>query len=191
MPQYRREWIPGGTFFFTLVTEGRAPLFADELARNQLHDAMKECGQHRPFTLEAIVLLPDYLHLLLTLPDGDSDFSTRIASIKAMFTQSHLATGGIEQSRSDSRQTKRRRGVWQRWFWEHAIRDEKDYNSHLDYIHYNPIKHGYVACPHLWQFSSFARHVANKNYDSIWQCTCEERPATPPIFNQLPTDNME
>lgn len=159
MPYFRRVFVPGGTYFFTLVTERRAPLFADATARRLLHEAIAECGYRYPFALDAIVLLHDHLHLLMTLPPADADYPTRVSFIKAAFTRSHLAGGGVEQPRSSARVRKRRRGVWQRWYWEHRIRDGRDRHCHLDYIHYNPVKHGYVTCPHAWPFSSFARHV--------------------------------
>ena len=122
--------------------------------------------------LDAIVLLPNHLHLLLTLPPNDADFSTRIAAIKADFTRGYLAAGGAEQPRSTGRVRKRRRGVWQRWFWEHAIRDDTDLHRHLDYIHYNPVKHGVAACPHAWPFSSFERFVRERSYVRDWMCGC-------------------
>jgi putative transposase len=148
MPNYRRAIQPGGTFFLTLVTERRAPLFATDNARALLRSSITNCQKFHPFLLLAIVLLHDHLHLLITLPDGDSDFSRRITSIKSTFTRSFLAAGGTEQSRSRSRLRQRTRGIWQRRFWEHTIRDEDDRIRHLDYIHYNPVKHQYVDCPH-------------------------------------------
>src|SRR5678816_3269059 len=119
MPTYRRLFHPGGTYFFTLVTENRAPILCSDSSRKILHDAIATCAKARPFSLNAIVLLPDHLHLLITLPENDSSFSIRISSIKAHFTHHYLASGGQEQLRQDSRLRKRRRGVWQRWFWEH------------------------------------------------------------------------
>ncbi len=191
MPYYRRRRVPGGTYFFTLVTEGREPVFAAEEARRLLHDAVAACGRRRPFLLDAGVLLLDHLHLLLTLPPGDTDFSTRLASIKACFTHSFLASGGVEQPRSESRVHKRRRGIWQRWFWEHHIRDIGDRNRHLDYIHYNGVKHRLATCPHAWPFSSFERYVRARVYQSEWQCTCNGRACTPPSFEGLPVGEME
>jgi putative transposase len=130
--------------------------------------------------------------LILTLPAGDADFSTRIVTlVKVNFTRWHLAAGGKEQPRSTSRRAKRRRGVWQRWFWEHAIRDATDFNAHLDYVHYNPVKHGYAPCPHLWEFSSFARHVAAGGYSRDWLCVCNGRGAEAPSFEGLTLERME
>jgi len=175
MPNYRRAIQPGGTFFPTLVTEGRAPIFAAQGARRMLHDAINRCREFHPFELGGIVLLHDHLHLLITLPDGDYDFSRRITFIKSALTRSFLASGGGEQPRSASRLRQRARGVWQRRFWEHTIRDEGDRVRHLDYIHYNPVKHRYVDCPHAWPHSSFHRFVAQRRYERDWCCRCEGR----------------
>jgi putative transposase len=191
MPYYRRAHIPGGTFFFTLVTENRAPILCDDLARTVLHSAIADCAQLRPFVVNAIVLMPDHLHMLVTLPEDDADFSTRLAFVKARFTHDFLACGGTEQLRSASRLAKRRRGVWQRWFWEHAIRDTADLNNHLDYIHFNPVKHGLASCPHAWPYSSFSRHVRQNSYDSDWQCTCDGQTCRPPELGTLNTHKME
>src|SRR5215208_6246249 len=97
MPMYRRAHVPGGTLFLTLVTENRAPLFHDDAVRRLLHDAFAECRRRRPFVLDAIILLLDPLHVMLTLPPDDADLSTRVAAIKASFTSAYLAAGGAEQ----------------------------------------------------------------------------------------------
>lgn len=191
MPSYRRAHAPGGTFCFTLVTESRAPIFESEHARRLLHDAIAECAKRRPFVLDAIVLLPDHGHMLMTLPEGDGGYSMRLAAIKATFTRSYLAGGGVEQVRSAARVAKRRRGVWQRWFWEHLIRDQDDFNAHLNYIHYNPVKHGLAKCPHAWTFSSFHRWVERGGYAADWQCTCNGQPNVPPRFDSLAVERME
>ena len=191
MPHYRCLIRPGGTFFFTLVTENRAAILCEDTARKILHDAIADCASRRPFALEAMVLLPDHAHLMMTLPDGDSDYSTRIAGIKATFTRGYLAAGGSEQPRSASRQRKRRRGIWQRWFWEHAIRDDDDYEKHFDYTHWNPVKHGLVTCPHEWDYSTFQRSVRQGVYEQDWQCACDGRIVKPPDFKGLNLDQME
>jgi putative transposase len=191
MPRYRRAFCPGGTFFFTLVTENRAPIFNTPAARTLLHRAIARCGKTRPFNNDAMVLLPDHLHLMLTLPPGDADYPTRIASIKANFTHAWLAENGHEEPRSASRIKARRRGVWQRHYWEHWVRDQDDYNQHLDYIVYNPVKHGLASCPHLWPYSSFERAVGRRLYSVDWQCTCDNRQPIQPNFDKLPVDQME
>jgi putative transposase len=191
MPNYRRAHVPGGTFFLTLVAENRAPLFNEERARRFLHDAIAHCARRRPFRLDAVVLLPDHLHLMLTLPPDDADFSIRVASIKSALTRAYLAAGGAEQPRSASRVRKRRRGVWQRWFWEHTLRDADDRNRHLDYIHYNAVKHGLAPCPHARPHSTFHRHVGDGYYEPHWQCACNGRVRRPPDFSGLAVGEME
>lgn len=191
MPEYRRIFIPGGTYFLTLVTDGRRPVFAVEWARRVLHESFVACRSSRPFEIDGIVLLPDHLHLVMTLPEGDEDFSRRIAAIKASFTHEYLCAGGHERPRNDSKASRRERGVWQRRFWEHRIRDMEDLNNHLDYIHYNPVKHGLVACPHAWPHSSFQRWVDKQGYQSTWLCSCASGVVTPPRFETLNQTAME
>jgi putative transposase len=168
MPNYRRARIPGGTFFFTLVTEQRAAIFAEPTARGMLRRAFIDCRSRWPFRVEAIVLLPDHLHAVWSLPRGDPDYSRRWAWIKKEFTKAWVAAGGAERGVSDSRHRNGRRGVWQRRFWEHCIEDEDDLERHYDYIHYNPVKHGLVSTPGDWPFSSFHRFVKLGAYPAEW-----------------------
>lgn len=168
MSLYKRYYVPGGTYFFTLVTEGRSPLFACENARQILARKLRECQERHPFTMVAIVLLPDHLHMLWSLPQNDTRYSARLSWLKGYFTREWLLSGGHEQSREGSRNPERRRGVWQRRFWEHTIRDEADLESHADYIHYNPVKHGYAKAPCDWEWSSFHRFVAAGQYERNW-----------------------
>jgi len=179
MPEYRRAFRPGGTFFLTLVTEQRAPIFANESFRSMLRSAVDRSRELHPFVLDAVVLLPDHLHMLMTLYDGDADFSIRLANIKAGFTRAYLAARGTEQNRSASRVRQRMRGVWLKRFWEHTIRDDDDLRRDLDYIHYNPVEHGYVNCPHDWPHSSFHRCVSEERYARDWCCQCK-RAVIPP-----------
>ncbi|MDB5355891.1 MAG: transposase [Phycisphaerales bacterium] len=185
MPNYLRALRPGGTFFLTLVTEGRALIFGAESARTMLHDAIERCRVHHPFTLDAIVLLPDHLHILMTLPEGDGDFSVRIANVKSHFTRSYITDGGAEQARSGSRLRQRSRGVWQRRFWEHVVRDADDLRRHFDYVHYNPVKHKHVRCPHAWAHSSFHRLVAEERYERNWCCQCDGPAAAPDKIDDI------
>lgn len=159
VPFYRRAFVPGGTYFFTLVTEQRNRIFEFELARKILSSKIRDCQAKWPFTIDAIVLLPDHLHAILTLPPDDDRYPTRLGWIKKEFTKEWMMQGGLECPRSKSRISNRRRGVWQRKYWEHVIADESDYENHVDYLHYNPVKHGYVADPALWQFSSIHRFI--------------------------------
>ena len=117
----------------------------------------------RPFTIEAIVVLPDHLHAIWRLLDGDADFSTRWRTIKHDFSIA-LQDGVV----SPSQQRKGEKGIWQRRFWEHAIRNETDWCRHIDYIHFNPVKHGYVTSPSTWPYSSFLRAVEKGWYPPDW-----------------------
>ena len=168
MPNYRRWYVPGGTYFFTVVTHLRRPIMASECARKHLHDAIEELQDKQPFSLTAIVLLPDHLHTIWTLPANDSDYSGRWAVIKESFTRRFLRDGGADGPRSASRVAKRERGVWQRRFWEHVCHHEQDFKNHLDYLHWNPVKHGLVRCVRDWPWSSFHRYVELGEYEPTW-----------------------
>lgn len=191
MPNYRRRLRPGGTYFFTLVTYQQEPFLCRPLARGLLRDAILACQADRPFILDAVVLLPDHLHAICTMPPGDFDFSTRWGVIKKSFTQSWLAAGGREGSVSESRAANRRRGVWQRRFWEHGVRDVDELQGCADYVHYNPVKHGLARCPHEWPWSSFSRWVRDGVYPPDWKCVCDGRATEPPTFGQFDLDAME
>ncbi len=168
MPNYRRYRIEGGTYFFTLKTENNLPLFQDKNNVHLLGQVIRETKRKWPFEINAIVLLPDHLHALWILPQADADYSKRWAWLKREFTVRYLSSGGHEQSRSNSQSRNRRRGVWQRRFWEHMVRDEDDFDAHFDYIHWNPVKHQYVLRPCLWKHSSFHQWVKRGVYPSNW-----------------------
>jgi putative transposase len=170
MADYRRYYVPGGTVFFTIVTKERARFLCTALARRILREKLRECRARWPFRVDAIVLLPDHLHCVFSLPPGDVNYSRRWAWIKKEFTKCYLAEGGREQAVSAPRQQRGDRGVWQPRFWEHQVRDEHDFEQHLDYIHYNPVKHGLAACPKDWPFSSFRRWVGRGVYPLNWAC---------------------
>ncbi len=174
MADYRRCYVPGGSFFFTVVTERRAPILGNDAAHELLRAAFRDCRQRWPFRVDALVMLPDHLHAIWTLPPDDADYSKRWGAIKKYFTQSWLAAGGTEQPSTDSRARYRRRGGWQRRFWEHTLRDERDYARHFDYLHYNPVKHGLVDAPRSWPYSSFHRWVESGVYDREWGCVAPE-----------------
>ncbi len=127
--------------------------------------------------MNAIVLLPDHLHCIMTLPDGDHDFASRWRSIKAGFSRLYLERRSHLANRSLAAGMKNedRHAVWQRRYWERTIRDEEEYYRLCDYIHYNPVKHGHAQCPHEWEWSSFRRFVANKLYEQDWGCVCKQR----------------
>ena len=191
MPEYRRAYIPGGTFFFTLVTYRRARFLCDHRARSILRECIHACRQRHPFVVEAMVLQPDHIHAMWSLPEGDADFSTRFLVLKKSFTERWLRAGGWEGAISNSRRRNRRRGVWQRRFWEHVIRDQDDFNNHLNYIHYNPVKHALATCPHAWPYSTFAGWVKKNAYAKDWCCACGDRPPKPPDFKSLSGMAME
>lgn len=176
MSDYRRNYVEGGTYFFTLKSENNAPVFRDD-AVTLLGTVFRETQEKWPFLVPAMVLLPDHLHAIWTLPTGDDKYSLRLAWLKKEFTKRYLQAGGTEQPTSLSRQHNRRRGVWQRHFWEHTIKDENDFQRHFDYIHWNPVKHGYVKCPADWPHSSFHRWVAQGVYPPNWGCSGREPPS--------------
>ena len=166
--EYRRVHMPGGVFFFTLVTNGRHPFLVAPESRAALRQAIRDVRMRHPFAVHAIVLLPDHLHLLTELPVGDEDFSVRVGGIKRRFTELYLSTGAWEPPMSAGRRHKRYRGVWQPRFWEHTIRDARDYKLHLDYVHVNPLKHGLVDRVANWPWSSFHRYVRLGEYELDW-----------------------
>ena len=177
MPSYRRWRVAGGTYFLTLATHQRRPILCTPRAREILGLTMEQEQSRRPFTLDAIALLPDHIHLMIRLPTGDEDYSTRIGQIKRSFTLTWLAGGGKDGVGSASRRRQRYRGVWQKRFWEHTIRDRRDWSLHLDYIHANPVKHGLVCSPGDWAWSSFHRYVRAGWYEADW-CGHVELPGT-------------
>ncbi|HEU5116939.1 MAG TPA: transposase [Isosphaeraceae bacterium] len=168
MPDYRRWYVPGGTYFFTVVTYDRFPFFRDPSAIEYLGKAMREVRIRQPFVTLATVVLWDHLHCLWTLPPGDANYSDRWRRIKAAFSRSWCGEGGPERPQDHSRSKKGERGIWQRRFWEHVVQDEADLERHCDYIHYNPIKHGYVKYPGDWAWSSFQRFVRLGQYEPGW-----------------------
>jgi putative transposase len=169
IPNYRRWLNPGSTSFFTVVTHERRAIFQDPEAIRIFGQVLRDVRQVAWFRTIAIVVLPDHLHCIWTLPPKDDDFSTRWKLIKSKFTVSWCLQPSREEGRlSSSRQRKGERGVWQRRFWEHAVRDELDLERCVDYIHYNPVKHGYVLAAQQWPWSSFNRFVAEGQYPKQW-----------------------
>lgn len=166
MPNYRRVWVPGGTFFFTVnLLERRGQRLLVEHI-DMLRAAFCEAQRARPFHVIAIVVLPEHLHCLWRLPEGDADNADRWARIKSGFSRRLPKT----EHRSVARVSKRERGIWQRRFWEHMIVDEHDFQAHLDYIHYNPVKHGHVSCAVEWPYSSLHRYIASGEFPEDWAC---------------------
>ncbi len=158
MSNYKRVYIPGGIFFFTLVTHHRKPLFADELNIKALRHAFIKVKSIRNFQIDAIVILPDHLHSIWRLPENDVDYSGRWREIKKVTSREI----NFRSNRANERP------IWQRRFWEHSIQDEEDWRRHMDYIHYNPVKHGLVTRPADWEWSSFQKLVERGWYEEDW-----------------------
>ncbi len=168
MPDYRRWYVPGGTYFFTLVTFDRLAFLTSDQARSLLREAIDEVREEMPLQVVAWVLLPDHLHTVWTLPAGDSRYSERWKRIKGEFSKSYLASGGEEGTRNRSRRRRREAAVWQRHFWEHTVEDEDDLFGCVDYVHWNPVKHGLVRRVRDWPWSTFHRFVKAGHYTTDW-----------------------
>ena len=163
MSHYRRSLVPGGTYFFTVALANRnATTLTQHIDR--LRSVYAAVTAAAPFETVAICILPEHLHAIWTLPRGDTDFSTRWQRIKGNFSR------GLppDEHRSQSKRDRREKGIWQRRFWEHQIRDEQDLERHFEYIHFNPVKHGFVRRVVDWPYSSFHRYVANGWVSQNW-----------------------
>jgi putative transposase len=159
IPDYRRNRVPGGSYFFTVNLRDRhSHLLVTEI------DAVRAARTDHPFHIDAWVVLPDHMDCLWTLPPGDARFPVRWQTIKATFSRSVPPA----QDRRASLIRKREAGIWQRRYWEHTIRDDRDFAAHMDYIHFNPVKHGLAAHPADWSFSSFRRCMALGLYHDDW-----------------------
>ena len=170
MSNYMRVKFPGGLYFFTLVTFERRKFLTSEPSRRLLRQVWKDVREKYPFTVEAICVLPDHLHCIWRLPVGDCDYPKRWKLIKGMFTRRYLKAGGQEGTRNLSRRGKREAAVWQRRYWEHTIRNDIDFARHVDYIHFNPVKHGYVSTPVDWHWSSYHRYLKLGYYSEDGGC---------------------
>ena len=172
--RYRRARVKGGTYFFTVVTHNRAKVFNRSVNVELLRQAFRTVINRHPFNIDAFVLLPDHLHCIWTLPKGDADFSMRWRLIKSYFSRQINSVGWVEErnptetTTSTSRLRKNEKGIWQRRFWEHLIRDQEDLRRHVEYIHYNPVKHGLTNMPFDWMHSSFHRYVNEGIYNAKW-----------------------
>jgi REP-associated tyrosine transposase len=164
MPNYRRVWCPGGTYFFTVTLLERH--HNDLLVRHidALRHAVACVRARHPFTIHGWVVLPDHLHCVIELPSGDANYAMRWALIKQRFSKAIPAT----EPRNEARQRRAERGIWQRRYWEHLIRDERDYAAHMDYVHFNPVKHGLVSRVQDWPHSTFRRLVRMGVYPLEW-----------------------
>lgn len=164
MPDYRRAWSPGGTWFFTvtLLERHNNPLLTQYI--DVLRQAVARTRADDTFVIHAWVVLPDHLHCVIELLEGDTDFSLRWRLIKARFSR---AIPNI-QWRNAARQRRGERAIWQRRFWEHLIRDQADFNAHMDYVHINPVKHGLVKSVVEWPYSTFHHLVQEGVYPMDW-----------------------
>ena len=174
MPDYRRAHVVGGAFFFTLITFQRRPILTQVPYRTALRQAIDNVRQRLPFQSLAWVLLPDHLHTIWKLPATDMDFSLRWSLIKQHVTrQCQRPSSMVAPSRS--RQKRGEGTIWQRRFWEHTIRNDEDLRRHVDYIHFNPVKHGYVERPSDWPYSTFHKYVRDGIYSTDWAATGDDK----------------
>jgi putative transposase len=161
---YRRALHKGGTYFFTVNCLQRKD--NDCLVRNisLLREVIAKVKQSHPFKIHAWVVLPEHMHCVMELPEGDADFTKRWMLIKMLFSR------GIPKNerRSKTRVGRRERGIWQRRYWEHLIKSEKDYQAHMDYVHINPVKHGLVKKVKDWPYSTFHKLVEQGVYTQDW-----------------------
>ena len=168
MVRYRRNFVPGGTYFFTVTLADRT---SSALAQHigDLRMAFRITKQERPFRIDAIVILPEHLHTIWTLPSDDSDFSGRWKRIKGHFTHRLVAAGApVKRHRNGEY------ALWQRRFWEHTIRNDADFERHVDYVHFNPVKHKLVSRVRDWPYSSFHAYVRHGLLPDDWAGDADE-----------------
>lgn len=168
MSHFRRSRVTGGTFFFTVVTCRRQRFLCDDDVRVALRESIRHTREQHPFEIDAWVLLPDHMHCMWTLPDGDADFSVRWNVIKRGVTRRVGARLQRADLMNESKSAHRESTLWQRRFWEHQIRDDRDLQAHVDYIHFNPVKHGYVARAIDWPYSSVHRSIRDGVISDDW-----------------------
>jgi putative transposase len=168
MPEYRRVKTSGGTYFFTIVTHLRRPILTNEIVRLALREGIQRARQTLPFQIDAWVLLPDHLHAVLTLPPEDNNYAARWAIIKRQVSILCGKQFCEIATLSKSKQKRKESGIWQRRYWEHQIRDDLDYQRHMNYLHWNPVKPGNVQQVADWPFSSFHRLAAAGMYPPDW-----------------------
>ena len=174
MSNYRRADAPGACYFFTVVTYRRRKILIDDDCRVWLRNAVIDTRKQYPFIVDAWVLLPDHLHCIWTLPENDNNFSVRWNGIKSRFTTCSKHKLHKPEWVNASKQKHREGTIWQRRFWEHQIRDNNDYQNHVDYIHYNPVKHGLVKTAYEWPYSTFHRYVKQGIYPADWGGTSNQ-----------------
>ena len=164
MPDYRRSFVPGGCYFFTVnLRNRRRTLLVDHI--DQLREAFRKVKRQRPFRIDALVVLPDHIHCVWTLPDGDADYPGRWRAIKTAFSKSVGEVGLDKNGKS----------LWQPRYWEHTILSQQDFIAHVDYVHINPQKHGLVRAVIDWSWSTFHRYVESGVYARNWAGGLEEQ----------------
>lgn len=168
MSNYKRSKTPGACYFFTVVTYKKQEISTHPESRKILHTVISEVKKEYPFKINAWVLLPEHIHCIWTLPDGDADYSKRWGLIKLRFSNQTKNLFFRPELINKSKQKHRESSIWQRRFWEHEIRDQKDYNQHMDYIYYNPVKHRQVSQVIDWPYSTFHRDAQKGMYSSNW-----------------------
>jgi len=167
--EYRRIWHPGGTYFFTVnLLERRSDLLTRHIGI--LRAVIQNVKRRYPFKIHVWVVLPDHMHCVIELPEGDSNFAVRWRLIKTYFSK---ALPSVER-RSAVRIARHERGIWQRRYWEHLIRDERDFRAHVDYVHINPVKHGLVNTVREWPYSTFHGYAACGVYSADWAGSANE-----------------
>jgi len=166
--RYRRSTITGARYFFTVVTHRRQPVLTDVAFRRALHDAILRVRERYPFIIDAWVLLLDHLHAIWTLPADDADFGLRWGWIKRLVTRAVAVDYERPDWRNASRVARRESTLWQRRFWEHQIRNDADFAAHMDYVHFNPVKHGLVRAVADWPYSTFHRLLRSGIYPPDW-----------------------
>lgn len=171
--RYRRIFVKGGTYFFTVVTYGREKLFLDASNIELFNKSVDYVCKRHPFTLVAQVILPDHIHAIWELPEDDADYPTRWYLIKSDFTRNYTREYGRHHMKM--RESKGERKVWQRRYWEHAIEDDEDLDNHIDYIHFNPVHHGLIWRPADWEYSTFQHYVQEGRYDPDWTMEVDEQ----------------
>jgi len=164
--QYKRSIAKGATFFFTVVTHERRKILCHESNVSLLREAFRSIKERHPFTIDAFVLLPEHLHCIWTLPENDSNFSMRWRQIKSHF--SRHCPDEFKGRQTTANLHKGEQAIWQHRYWEHQIKDENDFIRHVEYIHYNPVKHALTTAPKLWPHSTFQRYVNQGIYHLDW-----------------------
>ncbi len=169
MPRYIRSKSKGATYFFTVNTHQRQPILTQPINVEAIRLAIQKTKQCLPFKIDAWVVMPDHMHAIWTLPDNDHDYSKRWGIFK-MSVSKTCKSHGFFQDKTQSQLKRNESGLWQRRFWEHEIRDENDYKTHMDYLHWNPVKHGLTSNVCDWPYSSFHKLVDKGVYEKSWGC---------------------